>query len=250
MNRFFLLDAPLSVDQIVDLAPLVHQLYTVLRLRVGGEIILLDGSGFEYPTRLQSIERTVATGLILAQRPVQREPAVAVTLYQAILKGDKFEWVLQKGTELGVARFVPLISERSVVRPASAILKKYPRWRTIVREAAEQSGRGRIPEILTPILWSEAIIQAQGLRLLPWEGAAGGGRIMGLGETITLRRDGTSPIIDLAIGPEGGLSPSEVEAAEDTGWHVVSLGPRILRAETAAITALSVIFDRFGVLGG
>lgn len=245
MNRFFLPGAPLSVDQLVDLTPLAHQLYAVLRLRAAVEIILLDGDGFEYPTRLQVVERTHASGLILARRPVQREPAMAVTLYQSTLKGDKFEWVLQKGAELGVARFVPVISERSLVRPASALLKKYARWRAIVREAAEQCGRGRIPEIADPLLWGEAVGLAKGVRFLPWEEATTSAPR--LGAAVSAQVTGMAAEVCLAIGPEGGWAAGEVAAATEAGWQLVSLGPRILRAETAALTAVAVLSDQLQI---
>jgi 16S rRNA (uracil1498-N3)-methyltransferase len=254
MNRFFLLEGAISVQQTVDLSPLAHQLYTVLRLTAGAEILLLDGAGFEYPTRLQRVERSQASGLVLGQRRVGAEPTVAVTLYQCALKNDKFEWVLQKGTELGVTRFVPTLSERTVVRPAAALLKKYERWCAIVREAAEQCGRGRIPEIGAPLLWPQAVDAAVGLRLLPWEAVAGDTTAPGLGhcvtgQSVTGQNGAGGQGVSLAIGPEGGLAEGEVRAAEKMGWQIVALGRRILRAETAALAALTIIQERLGELG-
>jgi 16S rRNA (uracil1498-N3)-methyltransferase len=248
MQRFFLLDTPMATGQTVDLAPLAHQLHTVLRLTSGAEIILLDGAGYEYVTRLERIERRTAIGRVLAQRPAPGEPNVQLTLYQCSLKADKFEWVLQKGAELGVCSFVPVLSERSVVRPATSLLNKYDRWRAILREAAEQCGAVRIPTLCPPLHWGQAIQQAQGLRLLPWEGAAGVGA-PGLGERLP-RPLGTHPIaVSLLVGPEGGVSTAEASAAQAAGWHVVSLGRRVLRAETAAIAAITILLDRMGGLG-
>ena len=106
---------------------------------------------------------------VVAAQPCLAEPREFLTLYQCSLKQDKFEWVLQKGTELGVSRFVPVISERSIVRPAEVLLKKYKRWQAIVREASEQCRRGRIPEIAVPLTWDAAVAGAEGMRLLPSE---------------------------------------------------------------------------------
>jgi 16S rRNA (uracil1498-N3)-methyltransferase len=161
-------------------------------------------------------------------------------LYQCSLKADKFEWVLQKGTELGVAHFVPVISERSVVRPATALLKKYDRWQTILREAAEQSGRGSIPELAAPLDWSTAIQQGGELRLLPWEEAASVDCRLQIAD---LLQPPTPHIISLLIGPEGGITREEATLAQAAGWQIVSLGPRILRAETAALVGITLVME-------
>jgi 16S rRNA (uracil1498-N3)-methyltransferase len=247
MQRFFLPNVPLSTGQTVDLAPLAHQLHTVLRLASGAEIVLLDGLGAEFVTRLERVERGRVLGLILEQRAAVAEPANELTLYQCSLKADKVEWVLQKGTELGVSRFVPVISERSMVRPAAALLKKYDRWQIILREAAEQCGRSRLPQLAPPCDWAEAIRQGQGLRLLLWEKAQAQGA-PGLGETVS-RLPAPSPI-SLLIGPEGGLTEAEVTAASAAGWQAVSLGSRTLRAETATLAATTIVQERLGELGG
>ncbi|MBV7328943.1 RNA methyltransferase [Chloroflexi bacterium TSY] len=173
------------------------------------------------------------------------EPDVHLSLYQCRLKADKFEWVLQKGTELGVARFVPVISERSVVRPAQALLKKYERWNTIIREAAEQSGRGILPELREPLMWHKAVQHAQGIRLLPWEEAAGQSKEPRLGVALqhSIATAKMISALNLMIGPEGGLTVDEIDGARDVGWHVVSLGPRMLRAETAALASVAVVME-------
>lgn len=253
MQRFFV-DEPPQVAQVIDLAPLAHQLHTVLRLQPGAQIVLLDGRGNEFVTEIRSLERNRATGWPLTQRPAPGEPTIHLTLYQCSLKGDKFEWLLQKGTELGVARFVPVISERSVVRPAAALLKKYERWRTILREAAEQSGRGRIPELAPPLSWSGAIAHAEGMRLLPWEelrtancGAQRAPRIADLLRPTTHSSRGalwaTHHSVSLLIGPEGGITQNEAHTAQAAGWPVAALGPRILRAETAALVSITLVME-------
>ncbi len=235
MHRFFV-DVPLAAGATLQVDALAQQLGQVLRMQVGDEIVLLDGSGQEFHSRIARLERRAAAVEVLAAQPCLAEPRQILTLYQCSLKGDKFEWVLQKGTELGVSRFVPVISERSIVRPAAALLGKYPRWQTIVREAAEQCGRARVPQIGQPSTWQEVVTEADGLCLLPWETAQGGPALYA-----TLQDK--SPIhdsISILIGPEGGITDQEARLASAHGWLIVSLGPRILRAETAALAAVAL----------
>lgn len=245
MHRFFLTETGFAVGQLVDLAPIARQLHTVLRLQTGAQILLLDGQGNELLVELQQATRDHILGLVLQQQPGASEPRMQLTLYQCSLKADKFEWVLQKGTELGVTRFVPVISERSIVRPAEALLKKYERWQSILREAAEQCGRGRVPSLGAPVGWSTAVQQASGLRLLPWEERLGHSR--SLQQYLTGQTD--TAAVNLLIGPEGGMTMDEVKLAEAAGWQLVTLGPRILRAETAALAGITLILGYCGELG-
>ncbi|MCC9079063.1 16S rRNA (uracil(1498)-N(3))-methyltransferase [Litorilinea aerophila] len=247
LHRFFLPDTPLEPGQPVDLTPIAHQLSRVLRARPGTRIVLLDGRGQEFLTEVRRLDPGEARGQILEVGPAAGEPRRPVILYQCTLKADKFEWILQKGVELGVTRFVPVIARRSVVRPAAAVLKKYPRWQRIIQEAAEQSGRGCLPELAAPLSWEEAVRTGEGLRLLPWEDATGHPGLLA-----TLQRSGQAPppAISLLVGPEGGLTPEEVALARSAGWQVISLGTRILRAETAALAAVAVIQAHGGELGG
>ncbi len=224
MHRFFLTGMPIVPNQPVDLSPLAHQLSTVLRLRAGDEITLLDGSGAAFRTEIRQLERRAAVGWVVEKVELHSETSVPVTLCACVLKGSNFEWVLQKGTEIGVARFVPVISSRTIVRPADKIRNKYERWLSIIREAAEQSGRARLPELADPLTWDELIAQTGGVRLLPWEERANAARRI----PATLAAHPHPSAITLAIGPEGGLSAAEVAQASAAGWHTVSLGPRIL----------------------
>ncbi len=235
MHRFFV-DVPLAAGATLQVDALAQQLGQVLRMQVGDEIVLLDGSGQEFHSRIARLERRAAAVEVLAAKPCLAEPRQILTLYQCSLKGDKFEWVLQKGTELGVSRFVPVISERSIVRPAAALLGKYPRWQTIVREAAEQCGRARVPRIEPPCTWQEAASEAHGLGLLPWEAAQGEPTLYTTLQEELLNHGG----ISILIGPEGGITDQEARLASAHGWLIVSLGPRILRAETAALAAVAL----------
>ena len=239
---FFLTALRAAPGQEVDLSSISHQLGTVLRLKKGIVITLLDGSGAAYPTRIEALDAKKATGRVLGREPVRSEPVIELTLFQCALKRDRFEWVLQKGTELGVSRFVPVISSRTVVRPAARLLPKYERWRAIIREAAEQSRRGRLPVLCDPVQWDEAIDKGRGLRLLAWEDAD---------EKSSARRSAADDAdeVSLIVGPEGGISSEEAAIASEKGWLLMSLGPRILRAETAAVAAVTVVMHSAGELG-
>ena len=241
-HRFFIEGESVEVDGDIDLAPLAHQLRNVLRLSPGNTITLLDNSGAAFRTRIEVLDGQRAMGLVLARAPVESEPKVELTLFQCALKRDSFEWVLQKGAELGVRRFVPVISSRTVVRPRGSLSKKHDRWRAILREAAEQSGRGRLPVLAEPQSWRQAVTQGSGHRLMPWEGAGSSAPGIDTGSAEV-------KAASLLVGPEGGISDGEAGAAIEAGWQPVSMGPRRLRAETAAIAAVAVIMHLSGDLG-
>lgn len=218
-----------------------HQLRDVLRLRAQDEIFVLDNTGVEYRVLLNPVSRDTVRGEIVEQRASMGEPKTRLVLYQALLKADKFEWVLQKGTELGIAAFVPVVTERSVRDVGK---NKYARWAQIVTEAAEQSGRGKIPSLSPHQSLQTALKsahQAGGLILMPWESATARDLAGALSNS-------AASTIHLFIGPEGGLSESEVELARTHQAEIISLGPRILRAETAGLVASSALFFARGDL--
>jgi 16S rRNA (uracil1498-N3)-methyltransferase len=264
MHRFLIQGATPDRDGKIDLSPIVHQLQRVLRVRVGAEVVVLDGTGCAYITRLVTLEARAAWGQVLGETTLP-EPAIHLTLYQCALKADKFEWVLQKGAELGVSCFVPVVSARAIVRPVAVLEKKRDRWETILREATEQCGRGRAPRLAPARDWADAMAGPDGaeaalpsLKLLAWEEATGreSPHVQSLGQAITSWREHTLASTDTltgariacCIGPEGGLEASEVELARAAGWQIVRLGPRVLRAETAALAATAVIMQLCGEL--
>lgn len=240
MHRFFVEPGALRPNSTLSIDSLAHQLHSVLRLKAGEHVTLLDDSGDEFPAQIDQIDARSALFSVGEPSPAATEPRLHLTLYQCSLKADKFEWVLQKGTELGVARFVPVVSSRSIVRPLEALARKAERWRAVIREAAEQSGRGRLPQLAAPLDLDDALQNAQGLRLFPWEEA---------GADVRLHMDTDSPAVSLLIGPEGGFSPAEADAARAAGWQVISLGSRTLRAETAALAGISALLALAGDLG-
>lgn len=247
MHRFFLFDTPLQRGQSVELAPIAKQLSNVLRAQPDDEITLLDGRGNASTARITALSKSYSAAQILDHYAVTTEPRTKLTLYQGALKADKFEWVLQKGTELGVSHFVPFVSIRTVVRPVNKVLRKYDRWRKIIQEAAEQSGRGLLPTLGDPLEFDAALGAATGMKFLPWEERAVDPDAS-LGSLLRPANVGTADPIDLSllIGSEGGLEEAEIDAARASGWQICSLGPRILRAETAALAAISVTMDRLG----
>ena len=250
MVRFFLPPKAFAGEEVRVTEPaLLHHLRDVLRLRPGDTVVFLDNTGWEYETALLAIEAELATGQVRQRRLCAHEPRTKVTLYQAVLKGERFEWALQKGTELGVGVFVPLLTERCIVQNATQLSRrKLLRWEKIIQAAAEQSRRGRLPPLQPLSLLAPAYEQVQrsgSLALIPWE--EGG---MPIREALEEAGRGHTPFsVALFIGPEGGFSPAEVQQARDYGLVPVSLGPRILRAETAGLIAAAAILYELGDLG-
>jgi 16S rRNA (uracil1498-N3)-methyltransferase len=239
MHRFFVHPQAIHHSTAVLDEAIAHQLRNVLRMRPGAHIVVLDNRGWEYEIELAEITSKGARGTVIEKRPASGEPSVYVTLYQCVLKKDNFEWVLQKGTEIGVSRFVPVISQRTVIADDERIrTNKLPRWERIITEAAEQSHRGRIPELDAPVAFEQALVDAASadVALIPWEKEAA--------RTLRDVLPGTAETVALFIGPEGGFEDGEIELAQRHGVQPITLGPRILRAETAAAAAaLLVLYE-------
>jgi 16S rRNA (uracil1498-N3)-methyltransferase len=238
--RFFVPPEALQGDavRLAD-ADLARQLARVLRLRPGDRVLLLDGAGTQCEVALTAIERDHVAGTVLARGPAGGEPAVAVTLYLALLRPERFEWALQKAVELGVHTVVPVHFARSLPGER-ADQRKLERWQRIVREAAEQACRGRLPTLSAPLSFADACAAAApaDLCLILWEGQA-------TPLPAALRTQRTRAGIALFSGPEGGITADELTAASAHGIMPVSLGPRVLRAETAPIAAAAAIFYEF-----
>jgi 16S rRNA (uracil1498-N3)-methyltransferase len=251
--RFFVPPESITADQVVLNDPaLTHQIGRVLRLRPGDRVLLLDGAGSAYTVVLTAVGREQTIGWVEQQDAAGGEPTTRLTLYVALLRAERFEWVLQKGTELGASLFVPVICAHSL--PAERVdARKLARWSRILREAAEQSCRGHLPTIIEPQSFINACAQAATaeLAMLLWEG-----RAPHLRETLRTRAglppdsppsaDHRQPTtIALLSGPEGGITADELTTATEHGIIPVSLGSRILRAETAPIAAAAAIFYEF-----
>ena len=240
LHRFFLPSGALQAEGVTFPGESSRQIERVLRMKPGERVVVLDGSGTEYIVILQQVGRTT-TGTVEKQRWNEAEPAVQVTLYQGLLKGAKLELVVQKCTEIGVSRIVPVVSTRAV--PAEPSAARQARFETIAREAAEKSGRGRIPEVVSPMRFSEAVEEAcaAGSAVFCWEEE----RDLLLSKLMPADE---SQRVSLFVGPEGGFTAGEAEVARRAGALVVSLGRRTLRAETAAIVGCVLLLARHGEL--
>lgn len=242
MHRFFVPPDAIRSNRVDFPEKAAHQIRNVFHMNPGDQVIVLDDSGWEYQVSLQLVSRKAVVGDVEFRTLVETEPAAEVTLFAALLKKDNFEWVLQKCTELGIGRIVPITTERTIIGEPSE--HKIERWHRIVMEAAEQSGRVRLPHLENPIGLEEALqrIPQYDQTLFFWEGARqgdlnqviGDGRVMG-------------PVACL-VGPEGGFSDDEAERVQNAGGLPISLGPRILRAETAAVVVTALVMYELGGL--
>ncbi len=228
-----------------------HYLATVLRCSEGDDIIIFDGKGASYRALIKSVTKKEVLAEISQAIRENTESPLRIMLVQGLLKGEKMDLVIQKTTELGIREIIPVITERSQVR----VTKKVGRWRKIAEDASRQCGRSVVPFVHEPVEFSRFLSGATP--------EPGSGAIKGLmfweEDGLPIKNAGRKvssayrPIIDspfyLLIGPEGGFTKEEVRTAESRGFVVTSLGTRILRAETAAITAAAIVQYLFGDLG-
>jgi len=245
LRRFFVPPGSLRARNVTLGPELAHRLGRVLRLQRGDHVLLSAGGARDYEVQLTGVSPHAITGLIIAEREAPPEPELKLILYQSLIRANRFDLVLEKGTEIGVSRFVPTVAGRSQVtgngEPSGA---RGERWERIVIEAAEQCGRGRLPVVDQPLPFESAVRRAGGLKLLPFEGERRRGMSAYLRE-LSRRPDSVS----LFIGPEGGFDDAEVELAREAGAEIVSLGPRILRSETAGIVAAALVLNALGEMG-
>lgn len=243
-HRFFIKPEQIKKELVTLSGNQARQIAGVLRLSEGDRIHVLDNQGWGYEVELEMVKSVKVVGRVQKKDREKGEPSVRLTVYQSMLKRDNFEWVLQKGTELGVSKFVPMISQRTIVRLTEIKKNKRQRWERIIIEAAEQSGRGIIPALSQPVSL-QAILSAQrnaDLTLIPWEKESARSLLAALKQN----KQGTLSNIGLIIGPEGGFAEEEISAAVTAGIIPVTLGPRILRAETAAIAASALLLSELG----
>jgi 16S rRNA (uracil1498-N3)-methyltransferase len=248
MHRFFVPPEWLKGERISLGGPLAHQLSRVLRLQAGEHVTLLDDSGWAYEVALDRVSPQEATAHLVSRTQPQTEPRVRLVLYQALTKETKFDWVLQKGTELGVSTFVPLVTERCLIgSPESLGEQKMRRWQRIVTEAAEQSGRARLPRVSGVMRLAEACEPAPAgvLALIAWVSP----QAMPLAQVMRQAASTSLEEIRFFVGPEGDFSPAEVERARQAGILPISLGLRVLRTETAGLVALAAINYALGEMG-
>jgi 16S rRNA (uracil1498-N3)-methyltransferase len=244
-HRFFIPPEWLRGNAVAIAGPQAHQIARVLRMRPRDRLIVLDDSGWEFEVQLLAVQPEMVRGEVVSRQPVSGEPRTRITLYQGILKSDRFEFVLQKGTELGIVEFVPLITARTVALDRDAPSKKRSRWQSVIQEAAEQSRRGRKPMLRQAMAFDQAceeVSRCDGLKLLPWEEESQ----TSLRGVLRAAAADTRGGVHLFVGPEGGFTRDEVEMARGCGLVPVTLGRRILRAETAGLVATAAILYEWG----
>ena len=237
-HRFFVSGDQVQGDTVTFSTEQWHQLHTVLRLRIGDSVGVFDG--------VEPVDRRVelvgpATGRVVDQQPQPPEPRTRVVVYPSLLQRDKFELVLQKLTEVGAAAIVPVLSARALVRqPPDA--GRQARWRAILREAAEQCRRGVVPELLPALGFTQAIDSAmgEGTVVMAYEGERHG--------SLRAALAGAQPTVSVFVGPEGGYAPEEATAARQAGAQLVTLGPRVLRTETASPLLAALVLYELGDL--
>jgi len=246
-NHFFVSPEQIKAGRVSLSGPDAVHIAKVLRLGAGKSIIVLDGRGKSYLAVIEQACKDKVDCTIQKELPVAAGPSLKVTLVQGIPKGDKMDLVIQKGTELGLSRVIPLISERVVVKLAGdKLLHRRERWQRIALEAAKQCRRPDVPEVSEPQSWEQvlALLPPEAAALIPWEEE--------FVETLKnfCRCSQAPEEIYIFIGPEGGFTREEVELARSHGVRPVTLGPRILRTETAGLAVLAVVLYQWGDLGG
>jgi len=253
-GRFVLLDMPLTEHGELDLPQdVAHQVRDVLRAAPGAMIQLLDGHGGVYPAEVLTLERRRVVVRLGTKLTEQAEFPCRVVLCQGMLKPAQFEWVLQKATELGVAAIQPLLTERAVAAAEMTGEARQRRWQRILAEAVEQCGGDRLPVLGSPrpLMHALAHLPPKSIALFPWEEAEVAPLRATLAEAIAAA-GGLSSVaeVHLFIGPAGGFSAGEAALARRHGALFVTLGSRILRAETAALVAATLTLDTLGALDG
>ena len=216
-------------------------LLRVLRLQAGDACVLFNGDGHDYDARIASIGKREARAEILAARRIDNESPLRITLLQGVARGEKMDWILQKATELGVARILPASSDRSEVKlDAQRADKRLAHWRGIVVSACEQSGRATVPDVAAPqsLAQAAAMREGRGFILDPFADAS-----------LSALQGVAMEACTIAIGPEGGWSPRDREQLAASGYQGLRLGPRVLRTETAGIAAIAALQAACGDLG-
>lgn len=247
MQRYFVPADQITGNSVTVTGEDARHITKVMRFREGEQIIVSDGQGKDVTAAITLLSSERVEGQIIGEISEKRELPVRVTIAQSLPKGDKMDMVIQKGTELGAASFFPYVSARSVVRlDDKKEEKRGERWRKIAKEAAEQAHRSLIPDISSVFSWRQLLDESRNYdaAVLAYEQE----------NSYTLHRvlaqcsEGAK--ILLVIGPEGGFSEEEVQQAQESGFHVVSLGKRILRTETAGLYALACVSYHFEQIGG
>ncbi len=255
--QFFLPPESLHDKAFHLIGPEAFHLVKVLRYQVGQPLTLFNGKGGRFSGVIEKIhaDGSVSGRLTATLESAAEKPEVQLNLYQGLLKASHWEFVLEKGTELGVSAFYPTLTPRTVVllREADRVKAKAERWGRIVMAASKQCRRAVLPEVKEPVEFRDAIraVQGKGLTVVAWEGLSGATARETLRETFARGRERLAEkdfAVNLFIGPEGGFSEEEIELAESVGAVLFGMGSRVLRAETATLAACALIQYELGSL--
>jgi 16S rRNA (uracil1498-N3)-methyltransferase len=235
-HRFLVRPDQVREDAVAFSTQQWHQIERVLRLRPGESVRVFDGvQPVDYMVQLTGN----AVGHVEGTRPQAAEPKTRLVVYPALLQRDKFEVVLQKLTEIGAAAIVPVVTARSRVREAPDE-RRAARWQSILREATEQCGRGVVPELRPCQAFAQAVKEAEGTVVMAYERE--------LRRNLKHVLNGTHPTVSLFVGPEGGYSAEEADCASHAGANLITLGPRVLRTETASPLLAALVLYELGDL--
>lgn len=252
MQRYFIAKEQFGENSVHIGGDDARHIQQVMRFKIGDRFICSDGVSEEALVEITRLQPGQVTAAIIERLAMNNEPAVSVWIGQSLPKGDKMETVIQRCTEIGATRFYPFTSARTIVKyDGKKEGRRLLRWGKIAKEAAEQAQRNRIPHISEPLTWSQMLqwVGKADLAFICYEQAKADDGAHSLKHWLQQQAEPAQSVL-LLIGPEGGFSEEEVAEAVAAGCHIISLGRRILRTETAAIAALSCILYEYGEMGG
>jgi 16S rRNA (uracil1498-N3)-methyltransferase len=241
MQRYFVDIEPENNRFMID-GEDYHHIVRVMRQKAGDQIVCTTKDGKTAICQIAEITAENVTAIVVKWEEGTTELPVKIAIASGLPKGDKLEWIIQKGTELGASEFVPFLAARSIVKwDEKKAAKKVERWQKIAKEAAEQSYRNIVPAVLSPVSFKKLLELAKGydILLVAYEEQAKQGEAAVLAKTLREWKAGQSILI--VFGPEGGLAPEEISSLNEYGFSVCGLGPRILRTETAPLYFLSAV---------
>ena len=247
MHKFFVTPNNIIGQKAIIQGDDVKHIYKVLRLDVGDKILINNSQGQEYLGRISDVNKNSVTVDLLETLDQNAESNIQIDLYQGLPKSSKMDYIVQKATELGVNSIIPIITERVVVKSELGEFKKTDRWKRIALEACKQCKRTIIPEVKGPITFDELLegLKDYDLIVVPYENK----EHYGIKKMCQGIKDEVKTVA-IVIGPEGGFEEEEIRAMECKGAHIVTLGPRILRTETAGIVTAAILQYVLGDLGG
>lgn len=248
MHKFFVSKSSINDNAAIIQGDDVKHIYKVLRLQVGDKVNINNCEGEEFLGQIEEINKKQVIVKFIEKLILNNESEIEIYLFQGLPKSSKMDLIVQKATELGVKEITPIITERVVFKNELGEFKKVDRWCRIALEACKQSKRSLIPRINTPIEFNNLLelLKQMNLIIVPYENAEG----YGIKKVVNNINKSNIKKLAVIIGPEGGFEEDEIESLKDLGAHIVTLGPRILRTETAGFVCVSLLMYELGDLGG